>query len=115
VMKLLITAVLAGCLATPACALTPEQQNVQDGYVLAMAAAELCPDLKLDDDGADIYLAKGIVMFSISYPDWHAALQKTISDLAPIMREKHRQAPAAFCEVAWNIYGPTGLKMLQKK
>ena len=113
--KSVIAAALACCLARPACAITPEQQNVQDVYMLSMMAEHFCPDLKLAGDRADKYIAACIVLGSISYPDWHAALQKTESDLFPTVWEMHRQDPAKFCEAAWNRYGPDGFKMLQKK
>jgi hypothetical protein len=83
--------------------------------MLSMMAEQLCPDLKLDEDGADKYIGTAIVLGSISYSDWHAALLKTESDLLPNVREMHRQNPAKFCETAWNLYGPDGFKMLQKK
>jgi hypothetical protein len=113
VMKLLITAI-AVCLATPAYAsITPEQQNVLDGYELAMLAEQFCPDIERDEAGGTKYLVAR--MGFISQSDFSAAELKTINDLLPDVREMRRQNPAKFCEIAWKLYGPDGYKILQKK
>ena len=101
----------AVCFATLASAITPRQNILLHAVANAMWADNLCPTLKIDEDG----LRSVGMMTDLAPSEFETEVKVVLMEIWPYVKEEAAKNLTQYCETNRTLLGPGGLKLLQRK